>query len=78
MLGEARRATRSRDPVDHALAQGLRVAVPAMVIVNLIWPFLSNGGEPQVLWVLFALLPSRPSAAALPEPGPALRVGRGP
>jgi hypothetical protein len=76
MLGEARRASRSRDPVDHALAQGLRVAVPAMVIVNLIWPFLSNGGEPQVLWVLFALLPARPAEAPAPEPRPALPVGR--
>jgi hypothetical protein len=78
MLAEARKATRSRDPVDHALAQGLRVAVPAMVIVNLIWPFLSNGGEPQVLWVLFALLPSRPSAAPASEPRAAAQLERQP
>jgi hypothetical protein len=25
--------------------------------VNFIWPFLSNGGMPQMLWCLFALLP---------------------
>jgi hypothetical protein len=68
MLGEARRGSRCEDPVDRALGQGLRVAVPAMVIVNTIWPFLSNGGEPQVLWVLFALLPAAVATSA-PQPG---------
>ena len=67
-LGEARRGSRSEDPVDRALGQGLRVAVLAMVIVNSIWPFLSNGGEPQVLWVLFALLPAAVAKNA-PQPG---------
>jgi hypothetical protein len=38
------------------------------VIVNTIWPFLSNGGEPQVLWVLFALLPAAVATSA-PQPG---------
>jgi hypothetical protein len=57
MVGEARRAGRSEHPVDRALGRGLKVAVVAMVAVNLIWPFLSNGGMPQLLWCLFALLP---------------------
>jgi hypothetical protein len=68
MLEEARRGSRCEDPVDRALGQGLRVAVLAMVIVNSIWPFLSNGGEPQVLWVLFALLPAAVAKNA-PQPG---------
>ena len=33
-----------------------------------VWPFLSNGGEPQVLWVLFALLPAAVATNA-PPPG---------
>jgi len=35
-----------------------------MVIVNVIWPFLSNGGMPQLLWCLFALLPAAAGASA--------------
>jgi hypothetical protein len=54
---EARRARRSRDPVDRAMGEGLFVTVIALGIVNFIWPFLSNGGMPQLLWCLFALLP---------------------
>jgi O-Antigen ligase len=57
MMDEARRAGRSDDPVDHAVGQALRVSVLSMVVVNAIWPFLSNGGMPQLLWCLFALLP---------------------
>jgi hypothetical protein len=58
MLRAARRARQSEDPVDRALGEGLSVAVVALAIINLIWPYLSNGGMPQMLWCLFALLPS--------------------
>jgi len=58
MYDAARKAGRSDDPVDHALGQGLKASVVTMVVVNLVWPFLSNGGLPQLLWCLFALLPS--------------------
>ena len=54
---EARRAGRSRDPVDRAMGEGLFVTVVTLGIINFIWPFLSNGGMPQLLWCLFALLP---------------------
>jgi O-antigen ligase/polysaccharide polymerase Wzy-like membrane protein len=57
MMDEARRAARSEDPIDRALGEALRVSVLAMVVVNAIWPFLSNGGMPQLLWCLFALVP---------------------
>jgi O-antigen ligase len=76
MVGEARRAGRSEDPVDRALGQGLGVAVVAMVIVNVIWPFLSNGGMPQVLWCLFALLPPALDRPATREPIDAVPVVR--
>jgi hypothetical protein len=71
MFSEARRAGRSQDPVDRALGRGLALAVVALVVVNFVWPFLSNGGMPQLLWCLFAMLPgvldrSQP-ATALPE-----------
>jgi hypothetical protein len=66
MLRMTRRASRSEDPVDRALGEGLFISVVIMLVVNLIWPFLSNGGLPQLLWCLFALLPpseeSQPTA----------------
>jgi hypothetical protein len=57
MVREARRTARSDDPIDRALGEGLLVAVVALAAVNFIWPFLSNGGLPQMLWCLFALCP---------------------
>lgn len=57
MFREAKRATFSSDPVDRALGEGLLVVSVALVVVNFIWPFLSNGGAPQMLWCLFAILP---------------------
>jgi hypothetical protein len=57
MLREARRARKSEDPVDRALGEGLSIAVISLAFINLIWPYLSNGGMPQMLWCLFALLP---------------------
>jgi hypothetical protein len=58
MYVEAKRASRSPDQVDRSLGQALGVAVISMAVVNVIWPYLSNGGMPQVLWCLFALLPA--------------------
>ena len=68
MLREAKRVTRSLDQVDRALGEALLVTVVLLGVVNFIWPFLSNGGMPQMLWCLFALLPpdlSRDSPRAL-------------
>jgi hypothetical protein len=68
MIREAKRVIRSLDQVDRALGEALLVTVVLMGVVNLIWPFLSNGGMPQMLWCLFALVPadlSRNSSHAL-------------
>jgi hypothetical protein len=59
MVREAKRARQSDDPIDRALGEGLFVTVISLAVINLIWPYLSNGGMPQILWCLFALLPSR-------------------
>jgi hypothetical protein len=55
MLEGTRRASRSSDPLTEALGRALTVAVVSMVVMNATWPFLSNGGMPQVLWALMAL-----------------------
>jgi PST family polysaccharide transporter len=57
MIREAKRVTRSIDQVDRALGEALLATVVLLGVVNFIWPFLSNGGMPQMLWCLFALLP---------------------
>jgi PST family polysaccharide transporter len=57
MICEAKRVTRSLDHVDRALGEALLVTVVLLGVVNFNWPFLSNGGMPQMLWCLFALLP---------------------
>jgi hypothetical protein len=74
MVIESKKAARSRDPVDRAMGEALVIAVISMAIVNVIWPFTSNGGMPQVLWCLLALLPS---AAAVPQSKSASLVGVG-
>lgn len=63
MIREAKRVTRSLDQVDRALGEALLVTVVLLGVVNFIWPFLSNGGMPQMLWCLFALLPLELSRA---------------
>jgi hypothetical protein len=52
---QARRASRSRDPVEQAIGRSLVVTVVSLLVLGVTWPFLSNGGLPQVLWCLFAL-----------------------
>jgi hypothetical protein len=55
MLKRSREAARAADPFDRALGRALAVTVVAMLVMNLIWPFLSNAGLPQVLWCLLAI-----------------------
>lgn len=55
MFEGTRRASRSSDPLTEAMGRALMVAVVSMVVMNATWPFLSNGGMPQVLWALMAL-----------------------
>lgn len=56
MLRRARSAVRFGDPLDRALGCALTIGVVAMIVMDITWPFLSNGGMPQVLWGLMALL----------------------
>lgn len=55
MLSATASAARSADPFDRALGLALTGSVVTMLVVNVIWPFLSNGGLPQVLWGLMAV-----------------------
>lgn len=56
MLRRTWAAAQSADPFDRAVGIALTVAVVAMLVMNVTWQFLSNGGMPQVLWALMALL----------------------
>jgi hypothetical protein len=55
MLKRSREAARAEDPFDRAVGRAVAVTVVAMLVMNLIWPFLSNAGLPQVLWCLLAI-----------------------
>lgn len=69
LVDRARRAGRSHDPFEAALGRALVVAAIGIVAMDLIWPYMSNGGMPQVLWCLAALaLPRRPAARQRSEP----------
>ena len=67
MVERARAAARSADPLEQALGRSLLVVVVAALVMNAIWPYLSNGGLPQVLWCLFAI--ASPGAARLAVSG---------
>jgi hypothetical protein len=75
MLRRSRQAARSPDPFDQALGRAVFVVVIAMLVMNLIWPYLSNAGLPQVLWCLLAIAMPRgtrssSAAAAVVSPVP--------
>jgi hypothetical protein len=55
MLARSRRESRSVDPFDRALGRALTVGIVALIVMDLVWPYLSNGGLPQLLWALLAL-----------------------
>ena len=55
MLRATASAARSTDPLDRALGLALSAAVVSMLVVNVVWPFMSNAGLPQVLWGLMAV-----------------------
>ena len=55
MVKRSREAARAKDPFDRAIGRAVAVTVVAMLVMNLIWPFLSNAGLPQVLWCLLAI-----------------------
>lgn len=75
MLSASVAATRSADPFVRALGLALTIAVASMVVMNFTWPFLSNGGMPQVLWGLMALTVPGGIRAERPSTGTsALRI----
>ena len=49
------RAARSLDPFDAALGRALLVTGGALVAMDLVWPYVSNGGMPQMLWALLGV-----------------------
>jgi hypothetical protein len=55
MLRTCGQARRSTDPLEQAMGRALTIATVALLAMNVLWPFLSNGGLPQVLWGLLAL-----------------------
>jgi hypothetical protein len=55
MLRTCGLARRSADPLEQSMGRALTIATVALVVMNVLWPFLSNGGLPQVLWGLLAL-----------------------
>lgn len=70
MAKRSREAARSEDPFEQALGRAAVMAVFAMLAMNLIWPFLSNGGMPQVLWCLLAIaVPRAHRRVAIPPTG---------
>ncbi len=66
-----RATARSPDPFDQAVGRALVVAVLALVVMDVIWPYMSNGGLPQILWSLAAVASPLPAAAALDRQRPA-------
>ncbi len=78
MLRGTRQAARSEDPFERALGRSLTVMIVALLIVNLIWPFMSNAGLPQVLWCLLAIAvprPARPERSVAPDRSPVALLG---
>jgi hypothetical protein len=61
MVKASRRAARTEDPFFQAIGRAVAVTVVAMLVMNFIWPFLSNAGLPQVLWCLLAIAVVRPA-----------------
>lgn len=49
------RAGGADDPFDAALGHALLVTGGALIAMDAIWPYVSNGGTPQMLWSLLAL-----------------------
>jgi len=85
MVRRARACARSPDPLDRALGQALAVGIVALAVMDIVWPYMTNGGLPQVLWALLAVaepaqvaLGSHGRGAAVPERLPTLMASTGP
>lgn len=55
MVAQGRRISRSDDPFDVALGRSLTVVTVVLIAMDVVWPYISNGGLPQMLWCVFAL-----------------------
>lgn len=69
MVDQTRRWSRSHDPFDAALGKALFLTVAALIAMDLIWPYLTNAGLPQVLWALFAIAAPRRRVGELADLG---------
>lgn len=61
-------ASTSSDAFDAALGRGLLAAAVALVLLDAIWPYFSNGGLPQVFCAVLAL--GAPAWQRAPRDGP--------
>lgn len=60
---------RSPDPFDQAVGRAVVVGVGVLVVMDVVWPYMSNGGLPQLLWALVAI--AAPVAVPRSSPAPA-------
>ena len=56
MVAQGRKLARAPDPYDVAVGRALVIVVVSLIAMDVVWPYVSNGGMPQVLWCLFALV----------------------
>ena len=71
MVAQGRKLARAPDPYDVAVGRALVIVVVSLIAMDVVWPYVSNGGMPQVLWCLFALV--SPLGARVGAARPALR-----
>jgi hypothetical protein len=76
MIAQGKKIGRSKDRFDAAVGRSLVVVVVSLIVMDVVWPFVSNGGLPQMLWCMFALV-SPVAADAGTAAGPALDLGAG-
>lgn len=56
MVAKGRKLSRAPDPYDVAVGRALVIVVVSLIAMDVVWPYVSNGGMPQVLWCMFALV----------------------
>ncbi len=65
MVRRGQEAARSPDPFERAFGRGLTVGIVLLIFMDVIWPYMSNGGLPQVLWAMLAIAGPGGTAAAV-------------
>jgi hypothetical protein len=56
MVAQGRKLARAPDPYDVAVGRALVIVVVSLIAMDVVWPYVSNGGMPQVLWCMFGLV----------------------